>query len=304
MDRSPGFGSTACNFRPIQTRFPFGSDAPHLNLAPCSNSPVRSTKSNRSHIYVLPTSVSAWFQVLFHSPPGVLFTFPSRYYPLSVTKEYLALGGGPPCFPPDFSCPAVLRVPARLSNLSPTGLLPSLVPLSKGVRLDSPAFMPALYPSGISTWVWALSLSLATTQEIDSLSFPSATEMFQFTEFPPHRLCVQRWVTHCYMCGVPPFGHPRIADCLRLPVAFRSLPRPSSALGAKASPMRLLLLDPSDLLSFPGLTCSDCFLYAVFKVRIESVRTPSRPNRAICVSQSNVLPNRFLGSRVPLVFSP
>ena len=26
------------------------------------------------------------FQVLFHSPPGVLFTFPSRYYSLSVTK--------------------------------------------------------------------------------------------------------------------------------------------------------------------------------------------------------------------------
>ena len=25
------------------------------------------------------------FQVLFHSPPGVLFTFPSRYYALSVT---------------------------------------------------------------------------------------------------------------------------------------------------------------------------------------------------------------------------
>ena len=48
------------------------------------------------------------FQVLFHSPPGVLFTFPSRYYSLSVTKSYLALGGGPPCFPPDSSCPVVL----------------------------------------------------------------------------------------------------------------------------------------------------------------------------------------------------
>ena len=24
--------------------------------------------------------VGNWFQVLFHSPPGVLFTFPSRYY--------------------------------------------------------------------------------------------------------------------------------------------------------------------------------------------------------------------------------
>ena len=28
MDRSPGFGSTAYDFRPFQTRFPFGSAAP------------------------------------------------------------------------------------------------------------------------------------------------------------------------------------------------------------------------------------------------------------------------------------
>ena len=52
--------------------------------------------------------VNTGFQVLFHSPPGVLFTFPSRYYALSVTNSYLGLGGGPPGFPPDFSCPAVL----------------------------------------------------------------------------------------------------------------------------------------------------------------------------------------------------
>ena len=45
---------------------------------------------------VLPQLVDTGFQVLFHSPPGVLFTFPSQYYALSVTKEYLALGGGPP----------------------------------------------------------------------------------------------------------------------------------------------------------------------------------------------------------------
>ena len=102
-------------------------------------------------MYVLPTSVSAWFQVLFHSPPGVLFTFPSRYYPLSVTKEYLALGGGPPCFPPDFTCPAVLWIPTTPSNLSPTGLLPSSVPLSKGVRLDHWAIPLVLNPVCIST---------------------------------------------------------------------------------------------------------------------------------------------------------
>jgi hypothetical protein len=57
---------------------------------------------------VLPLLVNTGFQVLFHSPPGVLFTFPSRYYALSVTISYLGLEGGPPCFPPDFSCPAVL----------------------------------------------------------------------------------------------------------------------------------------------------------------------------------------------------
>ncbi len=39
-----------------------------------------------------------------------------------------------------------------------------------------------------------------------------------------------------YPCGwVAPFGYPRINACSRLPVAFRSVPRPSSPPGAKAS---------------------------------------------------------------------
>ena len=38
-----------------------------------------------------------------------------------------------------------------------------------------------------------------------------------------------------FICRVPPFGYLRIGACLRLPVAFRSLPRPSSAYGARAS---------------------------------------------------------------------
>ena len=75
--------------RPLQTRFPFGSGALHLNLAAYHNSLARSTKSTRS--LPLPLLVGIRFQVLFHSPPGVLFTFPSRYYTLSVTKSYLAL---------------------------------------------------------------------------------------------------------------------------------------------------------------------------------------------------------------------
>src|SRR6056297_3499094 len=48
------------------------------------------------------------FQVLFHSPSGVLFTFPSRYSSLSVTDSYLALEDGPPRFDRDFTCPDLL----------------------------------------------------------------------------------------------------------------------------------------------------------------------------------------------------
>ena len=38
-----------------------------------------------------------------------------------------------------------------------------------------------------------------------------------------------------YLHRVSPFGHLWIIVCLPLPTAFRSLPRPSSAVGAKAS---------------------------------------------------------------------
>ena len=56
-----------------------------LNLAAYIRSPDRSTKSTISDFDVLYVLVGTGFQVLFHSPPGVLFTFPSQYYTLSVT---------------------------------------------------------------------------------------------------------------------------------------------------------------------------------------------------------------------------
>ena len=80
----PVSGLLCATRRPFETRFPYGSVALRLNLATHSNSQARSTKSTRS--LSLPLLVNTGFQVLFHSPPGVLFTFPSRYYSLSVTK--------------------------------------------------------------------------------------------------------------------------------------------------------------------------------------------------------------------------
>ena len=137
MDRSPGFGSTTCNsFALFRLGFP---SAPRLYRLTLPASVTRRTvlQKVRDHASIaLSLLVSIGFQVLFHSPPGVLFTFPSRYYALSVTLEYLALGGGPPCFIRDSSCPVLLWMPASLSYLSTTGLLPSSADISMPLPLD------------------------------------------------------------------------------------------------------------------------------------------------------------------------
>ena len=48
------------------------------------------------------------FRRCFTPLPGCFSPFPRGTRPLSVTGECLALEGGPPCFPPGFTCPAVL----------------------------------------------------------------------------------------------------------------------------------------------------------------------------------------------------
>ena len=51
------------------------------------------------------------------------------------------------------------------------------------------------------------------------------------------------YVDRVLLCRVSPFGNLRIKAHLRLPEAYRSLSRPSSALSAKAFPLRPLQLD-------------------------------------------------------------
>ena len=79
----PVSGLQHATSRRLGLGFPAAPELQPLNLAAHHNSLARSTKSTRS--LALPLLVSMGFQVLFHSPPGVLFTFPSRYCSLSVT---------------------------------------------------------------------------------------------------------------------------------------------------------------------------------------------------------------------------
>ena len=125
MDRSPGFGSMLCDFV-AQLRLGFPS-APHFMCLTLPHHITRRTvlqKVRGCTHRVLPQLVDTGFQVLFHSPPGVLFTFPSQYYALSVTKEYLALGGGPPDFPQGSTCLVVLWILPSWSGFCVRGFHP------------------------------------------------------------------------------------------------------------------------------------------------------------------------------------
>ena len=109
----------------------------------------------------------------FHSPPGVLFTFPSQYCSLSVTREYLGLEDGPPVFPPGFTCPVVLWIqPADFSfrvrdyhSLWWTVPCPSANPCQYHYAVRTPGIL--LLP------VWPLPRSLATTYGISVDFFSS-----------------------------------------------------------------------------------------------------------------------------------
>ena len=73
--------------------------------------------------------VNIRFQVLFHSPPGVLFTFPSQYCSTIGHQVVFRLGGWAPRLPGRFHMSA--RTPDTVGRLlfSLTGLSPSLVDL-------------------------------------------------------------------------------------------------------------------------------------------------------------------------------
>ena len=153
-------------------------------------------------LVALPQLVNTGFQVLFHSPPGVLFTFPSQYYALSVTKEYLALRGGPRSFPQGFSCLVVLWIPPCLKKFRVRGFHPlSLVFPVPFCYLSRS--IPRSEPRHARTSVWALSISLAATLEID-VSFSSSGYLdVSVHRVPLHTLWIHAWIRKVFLRGFP-----------------------------------------------------------------------------------------------------
>ncbi len=138
MDRSPGFGSITCDLTPYSDSVSLRlRTSKVLNLATYNNSPDRSTKSTPSHLNVLRLLVNIGFQVLFHSPPGVLFTFPSRYCFTIGHHLVFSLGRWSSLLPTRFLVSRGTLDSGLPSYFSHTGLLPLTVVLSNTVLLNN-----------------------------------------------------------------------------------------------------------------------------------------------------------------------
>ena len=101
------------------------------------------------------------------------------------------------------------------------------------------------------------------------LSLPAGTEMFQFPAFAP---CIHG--DRPSACRVAPFGHIRINVCLRLPVHFRSLPRPSSppdSLGILRSLLSSFSRESRSLSRSASAVRSDSILVSFAYMKLQSL---------------------------------
>jgi hypothetical protein len=131
--------------RPCRLAFATAPALKALTSHVTSNSPDHNAKGTQSgktpkSLPLLPL-VGTRFQDLFHSPSGVLFTFPSRYCFTIGHGRVFSLGGWSPQIPTGFLVSRRTQVPELIAygnHLSPTGLSPSAADPSRSLRLDVP----------------------------------------------------------------------------------------------------------------------------------------------------------------------
>ena len=165
MGRSPPFGSAPRNsvahfglaFATPPGGFPLGS-------LRSSNSPAHYAKGTQSVVSTRrPTDllplVGTRFQVLFHSPSGVLFTFPSRYWFAIGLERVFSLTRWSSRIHAGFLGSRITwETAAGERSFSPTGLSPSLGHLSRMIRLTIAFVTPGSRCNGLlavpSTPMW------------------------------------------------------------------------------------------------------------------------------------------------------
>ena len=207
------------------------------------------------------------FRFSFTPLPGSFSPFlhsTMRYRSLKV----FSLGGWSPLLPTGFPVSRGTLVPPRQRGISSTGLSPSLAEFPKLLRLASansvrlPATPPCMH-SGLG------SLPFARRYLGDRcfFLFLCLLRCFSSAAYLPY---VMDWRMDAWSSSmrVSPFGYLRINGYLRLPEAFRSLSRPSSALSAKASALR-----PSCLILTYTAVASACMRFSLHCPRLLTMKT-------------------------------
>jgi hypothetical protein len=222
--------------------------------------------------------------------PGFFSPFPHGTRPLSVAREYLALEGGPPCFPRDGSCPVVLGLTDQKdgcafvyraltvsggrfhdpSTRAPLGNFPGSPPVGgPQPRPGSPGRF-GLFP-----------VRSPLLGESRLFSSPRGTEMFQFPRFasPPYRFTrrcagiTPRGFPHSGIRGSrPACGSPRLfAACHALPrfLAPRHPPSALSCLTTASGPFRS-----------PTMASADVSAKTLWLLEVSPMRLSKNPHRA------------------------
>ena len=152
--------------------------------------------------------VGTRFQVLFHSPPGVLFTFPSRYLSTIGHRRVFRVGGWSPRLPTGFHVSGSTQVPPG----SPLGFAYGALTLSRRPSQAVPL------PRGFVTAMWVVlqprrrrsnrrfalgPRSLATTRGI-SFDFSSSGYLdVSVPRVPFHKLWIHLWMTVVHTARFP-----------------------------------------------------------------------------------------------------
>src|SRR5918999_1760470 len=139
MGRSLRFGSRACDYTALfglafATATPHGLTSPHTTNSQAHSSkgtPSPTTRASSDGLY------AHGFRYYFTPRQGYFSPFPHGTSPLSVTKKYLGLTGGPARFTHHYRSGVLLGKTLNRPMLTSTGLSPSTAPLSNGLQLHT-----------------------------------------------------------------------------------------------------------------------------------------------------------------------
>ena len=134
------------------------------------------------------------------------------------------------------ACTVLLRFQTRVPRISLTGLSPSLADFPTSFCYSQAFFtFDLILQPHLGSTPDGLGFSHFARHYFGNILFSSGYLDVSVPPVPPYTLFGSCTSDRGSLCRVSPFGHPGIGARSQLPQAFRSVPRPSSALSAKAS---------------------------------------------------------------------